>query len=246
MKNYINRKKTITLNLTEAGDGQAFLVASAQDNSAAPQAAGDAYAQIGDILKEKGMHIVQERIFGSLSVAHQVRVARTSAFQERDVPIDTPLTYVEGHPPWGEGLSGLIVRAVTVSKQGDEIWTIKDEGQPCGRGWCRNGVTFIILQNIQGIEKGPARLNTPAMQVQRVIERAEQILQTQGLSYRDVLRTWFYLADILKWYDEFNQVRNGKYRDFGLMPATNTDPLFLRQALVYRELLLRGPLVPWI
>lgn len=227
MKNYINRKKTITLSFTEAGEGQAFLVASVQNNTAAPLAAGDAYAQIGDILKEKGMHIVQERIFGSLSVEHQVRAARVGAFQEREVSTLTPLTYIEGHPPWGEGFSGLIVRAVAVSKQGDKIWTIRDENQPCGRGWRRNGVTFITLQDVQGIEKGPARINTPAMQVQRVIERVDKILQTQGFSYRDVVRTWFYLADILKWYDEFNEVRNTRYKDFGLMPETKTDPLLL-------------------
>ena len=91
----------------------------------------------------------------------------------------------------------------------------------------RNGVTLIILQNIQGIEKGPARINTPAMQAQRMIGRAEQVLQTQGLSFREVIRTWLYLADILKWYDVFNEVRNARYRDFGLMPDTNRDPLLL-------------------
>jgi len=227
VKNHTKRKKPTTLNLTEAGDGQAFLVASAHPSIAAPLAAAEAYARIGDVLSEKSMHIVQERIFGSLSVEHQVLVARTSAFQERDIPTDTPLTYIEGNPPWGVGFAGLIIRAVAVSKAGDQVWTIRDEGKPCGRGWRRNGVTFIILQNIQGIEKGPARINTPAMQAQRMIGRAEQILQTQGLSFREVMRTWFYLADILKWYDEFNEVRNARYGDFGLMPVTNRDPLLL-------------------
>ena len=227
MKNHTNRKKITTLNLTEAGNGQAFLVAAAHHNTAAPLAAAEAYAQIGDVLSEKGMHIVQERIFGSLGVEEEVKAARTSAFQARDIPTDTPLTYIEGNPPWGMGFAGMIIRAVAVSKPGDQVWTMRDEGQPCGRGWRRNGVTFIILQNIQGIEKGPARINTPAMQAHRMIGRAEQILQTQGLSFREVIRTWFYLADILKWYDEFNEVRNAKYSDYGIMAASGRDSLSL-------------------
>jgi hypothetical protein len=38
-------------------------------------------------------------------------------------------------------------------------------------------------------------------------------------SYRDVVRTWFYLNDILSWYPEFNQARNAVYRELGLIPG---------------------------
>lgn len=220
-------EETIKLHVTEAGDGQAFLVASAQHNAAAPLAAADTYEQLGEMLNKRGMTIVQERIFGSVSVEQHVMAARERAFQERNIPTDTPVTYIEGRPPWGTGFAGVIVRAVAVSQPGNEVWTIREEGQPCGRGWRRNGVTFIILQSIQGIEKGPARINTPVMQATRMMERAEAILQKQGLTCRDMVRTWFYLADILKWYDEFNEVRNAKYSDFGIMPESGMDSLSL-------------------
>jgi enamine deaminase RidA (YjgF/YER057c/UK114 family) len=42
-----------------------------------------------------------------------------------------------------------------------------------------------------------------------------------------VVRTWFYLSDILSWYSEFNDVRNSKYSEFGIMPVTGRDQLFL-------------------
>jgi len=162
-----------------------------------------------------------------LSVEHEVMAARKKEFQERNITTDTPVTYIEGRPLWGTGFAGVIVRAVAVSKPGDEVWTIKDEDQTCGMGWRRTGITFIILQNIQGIEKGPSRINTTAMQATRMMERAEEILRKQGLTYRDVVRTWFYLADILKWYDAFNEVRNAKYSDYGIMPESRKGPLSL-------------------
>ncbi len=219
--------QTVRLHVTEAGDGQAFLVASAQHNTTAPLAATEIYTQLGDTLNRRSMTIVQERIFGSMSVKQEVMAARKKALQERNIPTETPLTYIEGRPLWGEGLAGVIVRAVASSRTGDHVWTITDEGQPCGRGWRRNGDTFIILQNIQGIEKGPTSINTPLMQATRTLERAEEILADQGLTYRDVVRTWFYLADILEWYNEFNEVRNAKYSDYGIMPASNEDLLVL-------------------
>ena len=219
--------QTGRLHVTEAGDGQAFLVAAAQHNTNAPLVAAETYAQLGETLNKRGMAIVQERIFGSVSVTQEVMAARKRAFQERNIPTDTPLTYIEGRPLRGTGLAGVIVRAVASTKPGDDVWTITDEGQPCGRGWRRNGTTFIILQNIQGIDKGPSRIEAPSMQATRVIERAEEILDKQGLTYRDVVRTWFYLADILKWYDEFNEARNTKYRDYGIMPESMSDSLSL-------------------
>ena len=219
--------QTVRLHVTEAGDGQAFLVVSAQCNTAAPLAAAETYAQLGEILSDRGMTIVQERIFGSVSVEQEVMAARKRAFQERNIPTDTPLTYIEGRPLWGAGLTGVIVRAVASPKPGDDVWTITDEGKPCGRGWRRNGTTFIILQNIQSIDKELSRINTPSIQAARTIEHAEEILTKQGLTYRNVVRTWFYLTDILKWYNEFNEVRNAKYSDYGIMPASINDTLSL-------------------
>jgi enamine deaminase RidA (YjgF/YER057c/UK114 family) len=217
--------QTIRLHVTEVGDGQVFLVASVQHNTAAPLAAVETYAQLGEILSDRGMTIVQERIFGSVSVAQEVMTARKRVFQKRNIPTDTPLTYIEGLPLWGAGLAGVIIRAVTPSKPGDEVWTITDEGQPRGRGWRRNGTTFIILQNIQGIDQGLSRINTPSTQAARTIERAEEILDKQGLTYRNVVRTWFYLANILKWYNEFNEVRNTKYSAYGIVPESIEDTL---------------------
>jgi enamine deaminase RidA (YjgF/YER057c/UK114 family) len=60
-----------------------------------------------------------------------------------------------------------------------------------------------------------------------LLERAERILRENRASYKDVVRTWFYLSDILTWYSAFNKVRNEKYGEFAIMPGPGDRELLL-------------------
>ena len=98
---------------------------------------------------------------------------------------------------------------------------------PCGRGWQCGGATFLTLQNIQGLDGNTAQDTDPAAQAQRMITRAESILREQGLTFRNVIRTWFYLSQILNWYGEFNKARNALYDTYGIIPTSSNDRLLL-------------------
>ena len=91
--------------VTPAGADQAFIVASSSETDAF-KSAFDCYAHIAEILSAKGMAIVHERIFGSLSVETAVMAARKKALQSGKIPWESPFTFIQGHPPWGEGFSG--------------------------------------------------------------------------------------------------------------------------------------------
>ena len=123
----VYREEPTKLHLTEAGDDHAFLVASIPGRVDAELAAGDAYTKIADLLDTRGMTIVHERLFGSLSVEPGVMAARKRALCLRNIPADSPLTYIQGHPPWGEGLAGVIIRAVastgTTGTTPDGTWS---------------------------------------------------------------------------------------------------------------------------
>ena len=96
-----------------------------------------------------------------------------------------------------------------------------------GRGWRCQGATFLLLQNIQGLA-GPSRGEySPHPGPAHDPQRAAQLLETQGASYRDVVRTWFYLADILAWYPEFNRSRTTIYGQFGILPGQDNGRLRL-------------------
>ncbi len=98
---------------------------------------------------------------------------------------------------------------------------------PCGRGWGKNGRTYLVLQNIQAPNIGSFERASKSAQARLMIERAERILRENGASYKDVVRTWFYLSDILDWYAGFNKVRNEKYGEFGIMPGPGDRRLLL-------------------
>ena len=67
----------------------------------------------------------------------------------------------------------------------------------------------------------------PEEQTTEAIQTALQVLESTGMNFSNVSRTWFYLADVLEWYDEFNLVRNDLYNQFGIMPSPENRDLML-------------------
>lgn len=219
-------QSSVNVHIAEAGKGQLFLTAAPAGSFSVAQSASNAYGEIATILRNRGAVTVHERIFGSLSSEREIMASRKLALEKLGMPSEGPVTYIEGAPPGGPGLASVIIRAVVPHNPGD-VWTIFDQDVPCGRGWRRNGATFLVLQNIQDRRAGSRRLSPPALQAKVMIERTERILREQGATYRDVVRTWFYLSDILDWYAEFNQVRNIKYGEFGIMTVPGAEKILL-------------------
>jgi enamine deaminase RidA (YjgF/YER057c/UK114 family) len=173
------------------------------------------YQKIVDFLNQGNLQIVYERLFGDLQIQDKVLQARVENFKELIYVNELPVTYIEGKPCWGDGFAGLHIRAIKSNEARDNVWTIYDGNIPCGRGWKRNNLKYIILQNIHGnIDKNCSREE----QTSQMFEYAEKLLRTQGAAYQNVIRTWIFISNILEWYDEFNRVRNRLYRKFNLIP----------------------------
>lgn len=198
--------------------GSSFLVFPATKGGDAAGEAKRIYGELAVALSTSGLEIVQERVFGSLSLETAVRTARREVFEAHalydDNEVTSGLTYLQGKPTWGDGLAGVIVHAIA----GSEARTVFDGDEPCGRTWQSGGVRFMVLQNIQGLGS-PSGDSSRGGQVRRAIERADRILKENGLRYCDTLRTWFYISRILDWYGEFNQSRNEVYSRFGMLPC---------------------------
>ena len=219
-----HRKAQISFHVSDAGVGQAFFTASVRGETGVVFAADATYSLIAEALQERQIEVVHERAFGSLEVEHIVKAVRKTVFQEHGIPHDTPVTYIQGNPAWGKGFAGVIIRAVACRECGDSVWTVKENGIPLGRGWQRKGSRFLILQNVMGVNDDALFLNARTLQAQRMFESAHQILQEQGASYRDVLRTWIYVSSINEWYREFNHARNYTYDRFGIRPSFEISP----------------------
>jgi len=202
--------------ITPLDSRQAFITGTIAEPTDAPRAAEDVYQAVGGLLSERGMVVVHERIFGSLSDHDAILDARAAQLARKGIDPTTPITYLQGNPLWGAGLAGVNLMAVRPAGPQD-VWVVRDDaGRPCGRGWHRSGATFLLLQNLNG--KGQLAGEDQKAQADRMFDRADELLRAQNTNYRSVARTWLYLNRILAWYDDFNRVRTAKYDRFGLMP----------------------------
>jgi enamine deaminase RidA (YjgF/YER057c/UK114 family) len=223
-KRVIHRSDSYIITETMIGGHQAYLTASVTDQAADPaEVCGNIYQEVVEILAHDNMKIVHDRLFGSLALKDEVTAAREAVLSDFPSHQQLPFTYIEGKPIWGEGFAGIQLRAIDPVKTGDEVWTIFHREVPVGRGWRKNGNTYLMVQNLHGIPVDGDNSEDRSAQAGRMFTRAEALLMEQGATYQNVVRTWIYLDDILDWYDEFNVARNEKYREFQLIPAAKTD-----------------------
>lgn len=217
LKQAISCGGSATVHVVAAGEDQVYITVQSAERAGAGDACRAAYREIAVFLRDRRMHIVHERLFGSLENEAAVRAARQEAMQDAGVDPNTPVTYIGGRPLWGEGFAGALLRAVQPSV--GPVQTLTDDQRPYGRIWQRHGATFLTLQNMHGFDPNKdSDGNSRKAQAERMFQRADAFLRARQASYCDVVRTWIYLPDILTWYDEFNRVRNAQYSRFGILP----------------------------
>jgi enamine deaminase RidA (YjgF/YER057c/UK114 family) len=204
------------VNLVPAGTGQFYLVASTSPGAHAERAAESIYRVIIDQLALNSAEVVHERVFGSLNVAAMVLGARQSLLADKCLT-PVPPTYIEGAPPWGTGLAGVMIQAVSPGATQSGIQTLDEQSRPVGRCWIRDGVQQLVFQGLDGIAPGAAPDGSVGAEIETLFDRIERQLDLHGATLGDVTRTWFYLDDILAHYATFNRVRNARYSSRGLL-----------------------------
>jgi enamine deaminase RidA (YjgF/YER057c/UK114 family) len=174
--------------------------------------AEQAYARLDGELRRLGCVPVQERAFGDLDSAAALARGRARALGASS-GWDVPATFVEGAPVGRRGLAGIhVIGARGASRlvaEGDLVLGRVVEGEHA---------RFLGLADA-GRRSTGHRAAGPAEDAAAAIEAGEDLLAREGFSFRDVVRTWFYLRDILGWYDRFNAVRHAAFLRSGLLGA---------------------------
>jgi enamine deaminase RidA (YjgF/YER057c/UK114 family) len=203
---------------TPASDVAYFTATVTKPGMNPREAAMIAYGRLASWLASGSWKVVHERVFASLSSRASILQARNDLLSPHHSGANASLTYVQGQPLWGEGLAGIQLQAVRLADPKD-VWDITDGTIHWGKGWRRRGATYLLLQNIHGCASSERHSQLSRFdQTLGMFDRAHQILRQHGAAYTDVVRTWIYLSNILEWYGEFNDARNHKYQEFGLMP----------------------------
>jgi len=190
-----------------------YVSASAPQGSAASARADAAvlYGEIAAFLSERDAAIVQERLYGALAVQAAAEAGRADAVGDSPAFGDVPPTYLEGMPACGDGLAGVHLCAIAGGRSAPVLYG----DHPIGQVVRTPAATYVYLSGVRGTS--PDTPLPPAEQATRMFDVANGLLRNLGLRYRDVVRTWIYVGDILGWYDEFNQARNACYTHYGLL-----------------------------
>jgi enamine deaminase RidA (YjgF/YER057c/UK114 family) len=169
--------------------------------------AQDIFRAVRDILTRAGARILQERVFGTREALAEIAPVRARYYAGLDDNVDpTWLVVPEGI---NGRLSGVQVHAVAGV---DRVDILHLEGKPCGRIAKTDGRAYLTLSGIRAPEAGDR-----ARQARRMLEKSETLLKNAGVDLFAVPRTWMWLGDILKWYDDFNGVRNLFFTERGLL-----------------------------
>jgi len=173
------------------------------------------YDRVTKILAKAEAQIIHERIFGNIEIYKNLLEVRNQKVRRSFNEDPGLVTYIEGESCYGNPLAGIQLRAFHPSQDEEMVKIIREGNIPRGRMWSRNGAKFLQFQNLHGgdLSNGGNRRK----QAETMFRKAENLLKSEGASFRDVVRTWIYVEDILDWYNEFNSARNTSYTDFGLL-----------------------------
>lgn len=179
----------------------------------------EVYEKLDRLLDDEGAvrgAVISEKIFFS-DLPHQVDSLRTSreAFYAPEGDHRPATTYLH-QPPCGEG-ADLELQARVLFAEGPDPMTVRDLGleEPAvGKVVSFRGYDHIYVHNLIGGVPGDDL--TYGEQMERLFERAVEILAGEGATFHDVIRTWLYLAEMDRDYDELNRVRNAFFERIGL------------------------------
>ena len=150
-------------------------------------------------------------VFGKLQANQALQDALGSYFDS----VDWPITYVEGEDCHQHPIAGLQVHAFT-----GEVERVRFGRRVVGSVYTDGGARQCLVGGLSPV----AVSLSPAEQTRRALNDLETIFAGVGFTLADVVRTWFYLDNILAWYDDFNRARTGKYSGVkfctGSLPAS--------------------------
>jgi enamine deaminase RidA (YjgF/YER057c/UK114 family) len=188
-----------------------------EGRSTDPEAARRAYAAMAELLAARGDVVLLERVLGSLEAVDDALEARAHIVGETEAmsTVWHEPTVVEGHPCAGRGLAG--VQLITARPRGAGGHRLLDaDGEAAGVEVEGTHGRYLALSDlVRTLPARDAELSFEA-EAEQVLLHANRILSANGWRIGDVQRTWFYLNDILAWYDAFNRARNRAFDTLGL------------------------------
>lgn len=150
--------------------------------------------RISDVLVENNANIVRATFFGSISEKENV----IEKLKQSVSGINFPVTWIEGGNCTDSFINGVYIFAVS----GIEVKPLSNKNQIVGS---LIQLPYADYCYLGGLYSGKGL--SPYEQTLAILQRANNILNQVNFKFENTVRTWFYLDDILEWYNDFNKAR---------------------------------------
>jgi enamine deaminase RidA (YjgF/YER057c/UK114 family) len=150
--------------------------------------------KIAEILHNYDAKVIRATFFGNLAEENNT----IKFLSDQLSVIDFPYSWIEGGNCSGSFINGAYFFAIS----GKDVKRLSEKEKIIGSFFQTEEAAFCYLG---GLYSDPELI--PSLQTSSVLNSAESILNNVGLSYQNTIRTWFYLDDILNWYNDFNKAR---------------------------------------
>ena len=162
-------------------------------------------------LRERAATPLHLLVFGNAAAAASGMADLENSFGR----VDFPVTWVDGADCGSKPIAGLQLYAFT-----GEVGRIQVNGRVLGSVFTEGGARQCVVGGLMHSDKSLS----PAEQTRQTLEKLQIVLARGGFDLADTVRTWFFLENILAWYDEFNQARTKIYSGVkfrtGSLPAS--------------------------
>jgi enamine deaminase RidA (YjgF/YER057c/UK114 family) len=172
----------------------------------------DMFTRLGKYVSDNKLGIVQQYVFGGCQHYDDGMKAIEKACGE----INWPITWLQGDGCTGEDLTATQAYAVS----GNCYKPLVFDGKVVGAVYEDADAQYCLIGDLLPDDIKASREE----QTRNVFEKMDAVLKTVGMDFSNVVRTWMYLEELLKWYDEFNAVRTQFFEEHGvfdnLVPAS--------------------------
>ncbi len=184
-----------------------YISAAPSGNVSTKAQAEEVFAAVADMLRSENAFILQERVFATSEFAAGLCALRKKVYGDIDDGV-APCVLLSKEGGYGS-LAGIQIHAIISDCRPVPITS---EEISCGRILRLPGLQCLTLSGISA-----PQLSHATEQVQKILEKAETILNEFGTDFLAVPRTWMWLGDILSWYNDFNQIRNDFFEKRGVV-----------------------------
>lgn len=170
------------------------------------------FERLGEFVAQHDAKIIQQHVFGGC----QFHEPGMEILKKTCGEIKWPVSWIQGDACSGEHLTATQAYAISGTCYKPVVY----KGQTVGALYEDDDARYCLLGDLRPDDTTLSNGD----QTRAVFEKMEAVLETVGMDFSRVVRTWLYLNDLLSWYDELNAVRTAFFNERGvfdgLVPAS--------------------------